>query len=177
MHHQGRVFFGILIILIGLMFLMGNVFDVDVGALCFPFGLILFGIWILLRPRLVGPDTQLRLRVFGPICRDGAWQVADEELWLFVGDVRLDMTQAQIPLDETCLRVCGFVGDIRLLVPEGVGVSVSSTAFITDAQVLGRRRDGLLVSAHLTSDDYETAERKVHLETFFFVANIRVRRA
>ena len=177
MRNQGQVFFSILIILIGLMFLLGNVFDVNVGALCFPAGLILLGIWILLRPRVVGPDTALRLRVFGPIRRGGAWQVADEEIWLFVGDVRLDMTQAEIPVGETRIRVFGFVGDVRLLVPEGVGVSVSSMAFVTDARVLGQRRDGFLIPVHMTSDDYKTAERKVHLETMSFVTDIRVRRA
>ena len=177
MRIPGQVIFGILIIVIGLAFLLGNVFDVDVGALCFPTALILLGVWLLLRPRLVGPDIGLRFRIFGPIRRSGAWQVADEEMWLFVGDVHLDMTQAEIPPGETRIRVFGFVGDVRLLVPEGVGVSVSSMAFVTDARVLGQRRDGFLVPVHLTSDDYEAAERKVHLETMFFVTDVRVRQA
>ena len=177
MRNQGQVIFGILIILIGLMFLLGNVFDVDVGALCFPTALILLGLWLLLRPRLVGPDTRLRFRVFGPLRRGGAWQVADEEILLLLGDVKLDMTQAEIPSGETRIRVFGFIGDVRLVVPEGVGVSLSSMAFVTDARMLGQKRDGLLLPVHLTSDDYETAERKVHLETMFFVGDIRVKRA
>ena len=177
MRNQGQVLFGVLIIVIGLAFLLGSVFDVDVGGLCFPAGLILLGIWILFRPRLVGPDAARGLRVFGPMRRRGVWQVADEDIWIFVGDVRLDMTQAEIPLGETRIRVFGFVGDVRLLVPEGVGVSLSSMAFVTDARLLGQRRDGLLVPVHLTSDDYETGERKVRLETMSFVGDVRVRRA
>jgi lia operon protein LiaF len=177
MRNQGQVIFGILIILIGLMFLLGNLFDVNVGALCFPTALILVGVWLLIRPWLVGPDTRLRFRVFGPVRRGGAWQVADEEFWLLIGDVRLDMSQAEIPPGETRIRVSGFVGDVRLVVPEGVGVSVSSMAFVSDARVLGQRRDGLLLPVRLTSDDYETAERKVHLETMFFVGDVRARRA
>mgnify|MGYP001066960848 CR=1 FL=1 len=47
MRIPGQVIFGILIILIGLMFLFGNLFDVDVGALCFPTALILVGVWRL----------------------------------------------------------------------------------------------------------------------------------
>lgn len=34
-----------------------------------------------------------------------------------------------------------------------------------------------LIPVHLTSYDHETAERKVHLETMFFVADVRARRA
>jgi len=177
MRNQGQVIFGILIILIGLMFLLGNLFDVNVGALCFPTALILLGVWLLLRPRLVGPDTPFRFRIFGPIRRSGAWQVADEEIWLLIGDVRLDMSQAEIPAGETHIRVSGFVGDVRLVAPEGVGVSVSSMAFVSDARVLGQRRDGLLLPVRLTSDDYETAERKIHLETMFFVGDVRAKRA
>jgi lia operon protein LiaF len=176
MRNYGLMVIGVVLILFGLMFLIGNVFDIDVGALCWPVGLILFGVWILLRPQLASPGKALRMRAFGPIRRDGAWQVADEELWLFVGDVHLDLMQAEIPLGETLIRVSGFVGNVRMLVPEGVGVSTSSTAFVTDVRALGERRDGFLAPVSLTSDDYETAERKVRLETAFFVADVRVRR-
>ena len=62
-----------------------------------------------------------------------------------------------------------------MLVPEGVGVSVSSTAFVTDARVLGQRQEGLLSPIRVVSDDYETAERKVRLELIFFVMELKVR--
>jgi len=176
MHNKGQIFIGILIILIGLMFLIGSIFDVDVGAFCWPIGLIALGVWLLLRPQLVSPDTAVRLKLLGDVRRYGDWEVADEEIWIGVGDVRLDMTSADVPVGETRLRVFSFVGDVILLVPEDVGVSVWSMAFVTDARVLGRRRDSFLGSFHLASDNYEAAERKVRLETTSFVANLRVRR-
>jgi hypothetical protein len=177
MRNQGLVLIGIVIISFGLMILIGNLFDVDVGLWCWPTGLILLGIWLFARPWLVGPDTVLQARVLGPIRRDGSWQVADEEIWLFVGDVRLDTTQAEVPEGETPIRVFAFVGDVRLRVPEGVGVSVSSTAFITDARLFGQKRDGVLAPVRLTSDSYETAKRKLHLEMTCFIASIRAVKA
>lgn len=176
MHSKWQIFIGIVIILIGLMFLIGNIFDVDVGAFCLPVGLIALGVWLLLRPRLVGPDTAVQMKLVGDVRRRGAWQVTDEEIWVGVGDVRLDMTSADIPVGETRIRVFGFVGSTTLLVPEGVGVSVSSTAFVTDARVLGQRRDSFFAPVHFASDEYETAERKVQLETISFVTDLRVRR-
>ena len=175
MRNYGVMFMGIVLVLAGLLFLVSNLLDVDVGLFCWPTALILLGIWMLLRPRLLGPDAAHRMRVFGPIRRDGAWQVTDEEISLFVGDVNLDITQAEIPLGETTVRVSGFVGSVRLLVPEGVGVSVSSGAFVSDVRLLGRRSDGFLAPVSLTSESYEAAERKVRLETAFFVADVRVR--
>jgi lia operon protein LiaF len=171
-----QVTIGILIIVMGLMFLIGAIFDVDVSAFCWPIGLIALGVWLLLRPQLVGPDTAVRLKLLGDVRRYGDWQVTDEEIWIGIGDVRLDMTSADIPVGETTIRVFGFVGDVRLLVPEGVGVSVSSSSFVTDASIFGQKRDGVFFPVHFTSEDYETAERKVQLETMHFVASLRVRR-
>ena len=65
MHNKGQIFIGILIILIGLMSLIGSIFDVDVGAFCWPIGLIALGVWLLLRPQLVSPGTAVRLKLLG----------------------------------------------------------------------------------------------------------------
>jgi lia operon protein LiaF len=176
MRNQGQLILGIVVIVIGLAFLIGNLFDVNVWTYCWPVGLILLGVWLLLRPRLVSSDTAVRQKLLGDIRRDGVWQVADEEIWIGIGDVRLDMTEAEIPPGETRVRVWGFVGDVRLSLPEGVGVSLSSNAFVTDVKALGHKREGILVPVRIASDDYETAERKVRLETTFFVGDVTVRK-
>lgn len=176
MRNRGQMVIGALIIIVGLTFLIGNVLNVDVGALCWPLGLILLGVWLLLRPQLVGADTAVRQRLLGDIYRDGVWQVTDEEFWIGVGDVDLDMTRAEVPVGESKIRLFGFVGDVDLLVPEGVGVTVSSTAFVTDARVFGRKRDSIMFPFHQASDDYETAERKIRLEVTSFVADIKIKR-
>lgn len=176
MRNQGQIFIGLIMIFLGILILIGSVFDIDTGMLCVPTVLISLGIWLLLRPWFAGSETGIRMTVFGPIRRDGAWQLADEEIWLLVGDVTLDTTQADIPLGETVIRILGFAGTVRLIVPKGVGVAVSSTAFVTDAKVLGRKRDFFLTTAHLASDGYETAERKIRLVPTYFVADVRVRR-
>ncbi len=175
MRNKWHIFIGGAITLIGLMFLMGSIFKVDVGAFCFPVGLILLGIFLLLRPYLLSPDESVLLRLLGDVRRYGDWQVADEEIWIGVGNVRLDMTEADIPVGETRLRIFGFVGDVRLLVPQGVGVSVSSTSFVADVRVLGQKRESFLMPIQFASEDYETAERKVHVEMGYFVGNLRVR--
>lgn len=177
MRNQGQMFIGGAIILVGLLFLIGNAFHIDVGVLCMPLALILLGVWLLLRPYLAGPGTALGWALFGPIRRSGAWQVTDQEWWLFVGDVILDFTQAEIPAGETVLRIFGFVGNIRLHVPEGVGVALSSLAFITEARILGEKRSSMFSPLHLTSEGYELAERKVRLELTFFVADVKAKQA
>ncbi len=175
MYNKQQVFIGAVIVLIGVLSLLGNVLDIDIGSLFCPLVLIAAGVLILMRPQLLDRDTPGRLKLFGDVRRHGAWQVTDEELWVGIGDVRLDMTGADIPVGETRIRVFSFVGTLRVSVPEGVGVSVLSTAFVTDARVLGHRQDYIVTPFEMSSDDYETVERKVRLEMLAFVGNLRVK--
>ena len=177
MRNQGQLFAGSLLIIFGLLFLFGTLFHVNVWAFCWPIGLILLGVWILLRPQMIGPGAQVHVVPLGSIRRDGAWRVAHEELWNFVGETSFDLTRADIPAGETTLRLFGFVNDVTLIVPQGVGFTVSSTAFVTDLKVLGQHHESFVMPYSFTSDDYATAERKVRLEATYFVASIKVKRA
>ena len=176
MYNKQQVFIGAVIVLIGVMSLLGNMVHVDIASLFCPLALIAAGVLVLMRPQLLDPNTPGRLKLFGDVRRRGAWQVTDEELWVGIGDIRLDMSNADIPMGETRIRTFSFIGTVRLSVPEGVGVSVSSTAFIADARVLGHKRDSVTTPFEISSDNYEAAERKVRLEVLAFIENLRIRR-
>jgi hypothetical protein len=172
MYNRWQVLVGAAIIVVGVIFLIGTVFDIDPWALCFPIVLIVAGVFVLLRPQLF---TAGRLKLLGSVRRYGTWQVADEEFYTGVGDVRLDMTDADIPAGETRIRVLVGVGSVNVRVPEGVGVLVSSIGFVTDAQALGQKQVNFFTPFEVASDDYQTAERKVRLETVNFVGDVKVR--
>ncbi|MCP4538665.1 MAG: cell wall-active antibiotics response protein [Chloroflexi bacterium] len=175
MYNKQQVFIGAVIVLIGVASLLGNILNIDLGSLFCPLALIAAGALILMRPQLLDRDTPGRLKLFGDVRRRGAWQVTDEELWVGIGDVRLDMTDAHIPVGETRIRTFSFIGTVRVSVPEGVGVSVSSTAFVTDAKVLGHKRDSVITPFEMSSDGYENAERKIRLEVLAFIENLRIK--
>jgi predicted membrane protein len=176
MRNQGQLMLGLVVVVFGVALLVGNLLDVDLWALLWPSALILLGLWVLLRPQLVGSDVAVRQKLLGSIRRSGAWQVSDEEFWLGIGDVKLDLTEAEIPTGETRLRAWNFVGDVRLDLPEDVGVSLNVNALVVDARMFGKKRESFLVPVNMTSDDYETAERRIRLETTGFVGDVRVRR-
>jgi hypothetical protein len=177
MRNQGQLVLALLIIAAGFALLIGSILDINVWALCFPGALILLGLAILLRPQLVSSGPSAGYKVLGDIRRKGNWEVTDEELWIGIGDVSLDMTDAAIPAGETRLRIWSFVASVRLTVPEDVGVSVSSSAFVTDARFFGRKRDGILTPVRLRSENYDDAGRAIYLETTSFVGDVRVQRA
>lgn len=173
MRLNGQVVFGGLVLLFGLSILLGSLLDISPGALCFPTVLILLGVWILVRPKLAAPGRALRIAIFGPVRSSGPGEMADQDIVLFLGDVRLDLTEADIPPGETLINVYSFISNVRLKVPEGVGVSVSTFAFINDIRVLGRRRGQPFLPASLQSEGYEAAERKIRVEAVAFIADVR----
>lgn len=177
MKHKGQVIFGAIIIVIGLAQLLAKTLRVNAGTVCFPLLFILIGLWILFRPRLAGPDQSLKVRVLGPIRRRGAWTVGDEETLLFLGDVTFDMSEAEIPEGETQLGCYGFIGNVFLRVPEGVGVSVSSRQIVSDVRLFGQKAGGFLVPVDTSSDGYGEAQRRIRLETMYFLGTVQVKRA
>lgn len=175
MKNQGQILLGLAILVIGLVLLLGVWLEIEAGDLCWPTAFILAGLWLLIRPWVVPPDTTLETHLFGPMRRKGPWKVVPLESWLFVGDVDLDFTEAEIPAGETLIRCFGFVGTIRVLVPAGVGLSVTSTAFLTDAKMMGKKRSSFVVPVTMTNDGYTTAERRIRLEVTNFVADLKIK--
>ena len=80
MQNRGQLILGGLLILFGALFLVSNIFNIDFGALCWPLAIILIGVWIIVRPRMVAEDTDLRMWVFGDHYRRGEWQAKDQHI-------------------------------------------------------------------------------------------------
>lgn len=176
MRNQTQLFFGLLVIFFGVLFLIGNLFDVNIGAFCWPIGLILIGLWLIMRPRMAGPNTGTNFIFLGDYERSGPWVVKNEEFYSFIAETDLDFTKAEIPLGETQIRAYGFIGDIDLLVPADVGVAVNSSAFVTSLKQAGEKEeDSFLAPVNWQSDNYKLAERKIRLEAGHFIAEIKVR--
>lgn len=177
MRNQGLIFVGVVLILAGAIFLFGAIFGVNVGAWCWPIGLIVLGLFLFLRPRMIEPGSRSTVTIIGDQDRSGIWEVAPEEFWFFVADYTLDFTKATIPPGETLLRMNGFVGDIDLYVPQDVGVSIHTTAFVTSLKPPESGEEtSILAGAEWKSDDYKAAERRIRLETTTFVSDITIRR-
>jgi lia operon protein LiaF len=175
MENRGQLIIGGTIVAVGIFLLIGTVTGVNIWRFVWPLVLIGLGAWLILRPRMVAPGTSVDAKLLGDIKRSGAWTVKDEEIWLAIGDVKLNLTAATIPPGETKIRVGGFVAEVNLVVPDDVGVGVHSSAFLTTAKVLGEKRDVFLSPYKAESANYATAERRIRLETTFFVADLKVR--
>ena len=172
-----QMILGSLVLFFGLLLLIDNLFDISFWQFCWPIALILVGIFMLVGPRFRTAGSEINLRLFGVVKRSGNWDVANEEIWMFVGDIRLDLTEASFPGGETTIRVIGFVGDLDIIAPPEVGLSVAATGFLNSTKLYGRKQDTFMSTLHHVSDGYSEAERKLHLEMLFFVNDLNIKQA
>jgi hypothetical protein len=71
------------------------------------------------------------VRVLGDLRRSGVWVVPAESRWkTVVGDIVLDLRQARVTAAEVTIEARTILGDIQLLVPEGVAVEVRSRVLL-----------------------------------------------
>jgi lia operon protein LiaF len=167
---------GGLVVVYGLFLLLGQLFHFNGWSLFCPLLLIALGVWLILRPRMLGPQGQVTTRLLGDVVRAGTWQVVAEEIWLAIGDIHMDFTQAQIPEGETTITVFGFVNDLKLIVPEGVGIGLHCSAFVSDVKMYGGKESTIFMPMDRFSDDYATCSRKVLIRTNHFVVDAKVKR-
>ncbi len=175
MRNPGLLIFGGFLILLGLSSLFSTLFNIDLWALLWPALLILLGVWLLLRPRFGGPAGGIDVSLFGEVERSGAWKASNEEFWTFVGDVKLDLTGAEIAPGETIYRFNGFIADVDIYLPQGVGLSVGANGFVSSIKLPGEKRDRFLIPFEWKSLNYDSAERKIRLETLFFVNDLKIK--
>jgi lia operon protein LiaF len=167
---------GIAVILVGLLFLISALTGFNVWGLICPAALILIGVALIVRARRVDPVTDFSVKAIGDIRRRDGEMLRNQEIWVGIADVDFFPAEADIPTGEVELRLLGFVGDIDLRIPEGVGLSVISIAFVTDAKIFGDKTNTIVTPLEYTSPGYAEADRKIKLKTTFFVADIKIRR-
>jgi lia operon protein LiaF len=167
---------GVAIIVIGVLFLISALTGFNVWSLICPTALILIGVALILRTRRVDPETDFSVKVLGDIHRRDGEMLKNQEIWVGIADVDFFPAAADIPTGETRLRLLGFVGDIDLRIPEGVGLSIASLAFVTEARILGDKTSNVVTPFEYISPGYADSEKRIRLETTFFVADLKVRR-
>jgi len=173
--NRGMLILGSILIGLGLLFFLGSVFHIDIGAFCFPIALIAAGAWMILRPNLSGRGGPSQVMLVGDVKRRKEWMVEDTEYWVGVADIDLDMGSAMIPEGETVIHTYGFVTELTLRLPEGVGYAVDASGFVTNAKIMGRETENILSPLQIQSPDYAAAARRLHVESVGFVVEIKVK--
>ncbi|RJL34189.1 DUF1707 SHOCT-like domain-containing protein [Bailinhaonella thermotolerans] len=122
--------------------------------------------------RAPGRARRWFVAILGDTRRRGHWKVDKELAALAVlGDVVLDLRQAQVLTDSVDIVATAVLGDVKVIVPDGVDVDVSGVAVLGDKKIrveeapAGRRAPVVRVRATALLGDVKVyghayAERK-----------------
>jgi lia operon protein LiaF len=105
------------------------------------------------------------------------FQLKNTNLSQFIGDTVLDLTNAQIAYGETRINISAFVGDIKVFIPDDMdlGVSVNSSSFIGDMEVLDESRSGFMSNVQFKTPYYKERGKKVRIIVSAFIGDIKVK--
>lgn len=169
-----QIILGIVLIVLGLFSLIEAVFEVNLWHYFFPLLLVGLGLLLILRPQMVKPGVQVQMPILGDMRKEGEWEASDHEIWLIVGTSRLNFSQASFPKGIATIKIIGFVVDVKVTLPEDVGYSVETASFVTEMKTPESKEERIINSIDYKSPNYDTAEKKVNLQTVGFVTEIEV---
>jgi hypothetical protein len=170
-----QITIGVILILLGVFSLLNQLLpNVRLGRFVGPLILVGLGLLMILRPRMAGPGVKVRIPILGDIRNTGVWEVTRHEFWWFVGTNRLDFSEARFPAVDGTVRIIGLVNDIRITLPDDVGLSVVSNALVMEYSGLFGKQEKLINPVKDQTPNYETADKRVQVESFALVSEIKV---
>ncbi|MEQ6389088.1 cell wall-active antibiotics response protein LiaF [Bacillaceae bacterium S4-13-58] len=102
------------------------------------------------------------------------WNLEPLDLWNAIGDYKIDFSKAFIPEGKTPIHIGGWIGDVHILIPEHIPVSIDAVVKTGDIKLFGQRADGFNRQLHFASEDYENATRKLSITIELKIGDIRI---
>ena len=96
------------------------------------------------------------------------------EIGNFLGDVEVKLHGGNLAPGLNRMIISGFIGDARVLVPEGMAIFAQSSNFIGDIEMMGRRSSGIGNSLDAQSANYTEAKSKLYIASNHFIGDVRV---
>ncbi|MCP4712820.1 MAG: cell wall-active antibiotics response protein [Planctomycetes bacterium] len=186
MRSKWNLLFGLLIILVGIFFLLNGIFGwrYDFGdflGFLWPIALIVLGIYLLRRQtggRDLPEGAQFCTRVFGDLKLDGS-DLSPEGLAteMGIGDIQLDLAASSLAEKEHRIQIRVGIGDINIIIPQGIPVKAHSSAGIGSVNLLGKKGGWMGSNVHFESEQYRSSRRRLFIETKSGIGDIVLTRS
>jgi lia operon protein LiaF len=102
------------------------------------------------------------------------WTVEPLDLWSGVGNYYFDFTRSYIPEGNTPINIRGWVGDIRMIIPENLGFQVEASTKVGEIKIFNERAEGLKREIFYQSPNYHEATKKLTIKLKLKVGDIRI---
>lgn len=167
-----KTYFGIVLIVSGIIFLIQSIWHIPIWAYLWPVVFIGLGIWLLVRPAgkpfwiWWGDDAALG----EPWYVDGNLK----DHGLFLGETTLDLSREDISDRGGNYRFNGFAGGITILAPDDVGVKVRANYFGGSINIFGEEVTGVMAPIEDQTPGFDQALRKAYVEVNYFAGETKV---
>jgi lia operon protein LiaF len=104
------------------------------------------------------------------------WPLESMRLYNVIGDYYFDLSKAYIPEGETPIHLKGWIGDVKMLIPEGIAVDIKVEGNVGDIKVFDQKSSDIKPNLHYRSGDYEDAEKKISIVIEFKIGSVRINR-
>jgi predicted membrane protein len=182
---DGRVFTGLLIICVGIIFLLGNIYpDFNfwhfAGRL-WPVILIIIGLYILLSQNRFRWHAATRAsshsRMVGDLRIDyKGKEIGDVGASQLIGDLTIDLTGALLKSGVNTLNVSGIIGDTSIFLPSSFPLKISARSIAGDLRFDNRQEEGFFPKLEYTDDRYEQAGEKLLVTVSSVIGDISMQR-
>ncbi|MFE5324298.1 cell wall-active antibiotics response protein LiaF [Paenibacillus sp. NPDC056579] len=164
---KGYIFIGI-----GLVILLGGNLSLLIAII-----LISLGFFYIRSKQLQKDDSYVRKQSLIESIRWGKepWVLRSSSIWNVLGELQIDLTYAIFEQQETTIVLQGVIADVDIIVPEDIGVSVTSSVLFGQTDIGPNKEAGILNKTVWQSKNYETADTQVKLLISYVVADIDIK--
>ena len=190
---KDELFWGFLLVGLGVVFLLDKLDVMDFGEFFSTFWpLILIGIGLkLVLNRNTGGSAESKKETltlneqnikYSKVFGDVKLHVNNQDfnggsISVMIGEIDLDLAKSNIKEGEKVLSLSGFIGEISVILPKTLKVSVKANATIGDIKILDTTDDGFFINRTYQSEGYETAKKKLYISVSQVIGDIEIRRS
>lgn len=174
MKNRTTILIGSILIIIGIFSIVDALFHINLWSLILPLLLIAIGFFILFRPKSLSDGSDFILRFINEIDEFHANAIKPAEYLSFVSDIKFDLSSATIPDGETTIRFNSFVSEIKISLPENVGLKIAARGFVNNSKIKGKEENNIFAPFEYESPGYDFQTRKVFIQTLSFVSEIEI---
>lgn len=107
----------------------------------------------------------------------GVYEWNDVNIQAGIGDTVIDLSYTMLPKGETVIFIRNLIGNVQILVPYEIEVSLHHSCIIGSTRVLGKHEAKIFnQTLQFKTPGYDSAEQKVKIFTSLIVGNLEVSR-
>ncbi|BCB02942.1 cell wall-active antibiotics response protein LiaF [Bacillus sp. KH172YL63] len=104
------------------------------------------------------------------------WPLENMKLYNAIGDYYFDFSKAYIPEGESTIDIKGWIGDVKMIIPENVPVEIDLRVQVGDVKLFEQKSADIRSELYYRSPEYESAAKKIKLTVDVKIGSIRINR-